>query len=159
MTKDNKIIVAIVAVIASVALCLLIAFGVHYLFGNPAKIVLPPDMKTFTVVTGADYTTGEIAGYMRSMRSEKVPYKRITNKLYCATADGVFDNLNELMTSMGYEYIGCDGTLINMRCFYRDGAALWVRVEYDLNGVWSLWNLSDEFEYDLARDGYKTMDY
>lgn len=159
MTKDNKIITAIVAIIASAAVCLLIFFGIHYLFGNPAKIVLSPDMKTFTVVTGSDYTPGEIADYLRAMKSENASYKRINNKLYCAEAKNVYDNLNELMQSMGYEYIGCDGTLINMRCFYKDGKALWVRLEYDLNDVWSLWNLSDEFDYDLAKAGYKTMEY
>ena len=159
MTKDNKIITAIIAVIASAAVCLLLFFGVHYLFGNPAKVVFAPDMKTFTVVGGADYTTGEIADYLRNMKSEKKSYKRITDKLYCAEAENVYENLNTLMQSLGYKYIGCDGTLINMRCFYRDGKALWVRVEYDLNAVWCLWNFSDEFEYDLAKAGYKTMDY
>lgn len=159
MTKDNKIITGIIVVIASLAVCALVAFGIHYLFGNPLDIVFAPDMKTFTVVSGDDYTTGEIAAKFREMKAEKVPYKRITKKLYCAEAENVYDNLTKLMESMGYEYIGCDGTLINMRSFYKDGKALWVRVEFDLNGVWSLWNLSDEYEYDLAKAGYKNMDY
>ena len=45
-----------------------------------------------------------------------------------------------------------------MRCYYKDGAARWVRVEYDINQVWCLWNIGNTFRYDLAKDGYKNME-
>jgi hypothetical protein len=30
-------------------------------------------------------------------------------------------------------------------------------VEFDINGVWSIWNIGNLFDYDLAKDGYKNM--
>ena len=159
MRKDNKIILYIVVAVAAVAVCFMIIFGTHYLLGNPMKTVFAPDMKTFTVVTGEDYSTWEIAEYLRAMKEDNLPYMRITDSLYCTTAENGYENLQKMMAEQGYEYIGCDGTLINMRCFYKDGKARWVRVEYDMNEVWSLWNICSEFEYDLAKDGYKNMEH
>lgn len=159
MKKDNKIILYIVVAVAAVAVCFMIIFGTHYLFGNPMKIVFSPDMKPFTVVAGKDYSAGEIAGYLRDMKEDDLPYKRIDDTLYCSRAENGLENLQKMMTEQGYEYIGCDGTLVNMRCFYKDGKARWVRIEYDMNEVWCLWNICSEFEYDLAKDGYKNMEY
>ena len=52
---------------------------------------------------------------------------------------------------------GTDGNLVTMRCYYKDGKAVWARVEFDINGVWCLWNFGNQFDYNLETDGYKTM--
>ena len=158
MQKDSKIIVAITSVIAAAALCVLLFLGIHYLFGNPAGWIFKADMKTFTVVTGGDYTPQEIADHLRDMRNQDLTYKRISDRVYCAVGgEDVYANLDAMMTEKGFEFIGCDGNLQNMRCYYKDGKACWVRVEFDINGVWSLWNIGNLFDYDLAKEGYKNM--
>ena len=63
-----------------------------------------------------------------------------------------------MMAENGWEFIGTDGNLITMRCYYKDKKAVWVRIEFDINSVWQLWNFGDEFSYDLQSNGYKTMD-
>lgn len=159
MKKDSKIIIGVTVSIAALAILFVMIFGAHYLFENPARIVVSPDMKAFTVCSGGDYTTGQIADYIRRMRKTDEGYLRISEKLYCSeNADG-FTRLDKLMASLGYEYIGSESTSINLRCYYKNGKARWVRIEYDLNNVWTLWNLGDEFEYDLAKEGYKTMNF
>ena len=132
--------------------------GIHYLFGNPAGWIFSTDMRTFTVVTGGDYSKEEIADYIRTMRQEGKPYEKISNKLYCAAAENGFENLDKMMAENGWEFIGTDGNLITMRCYYKDKKAVWVRIEFDINSVWQLWNFGDEFSYDLQSNGYKTMD-
>ena len=159
MQKDSKIIVIITSVIATIAVVLLLFLGIHYLFGNPAGWIFKADMKTFTVVTGGDYTTQQIADYMRGMREGGLDYMRISDKVWCAVGGKeVYGNLDKMMTGQGFQFIGCDGNLQNMRCYYKDGKACWVRVEFDINGVWSIWNIGNFFDYDLARDGYKNME-
>lgn len=157
MKKDSKIIVGVTAAIAFVAIMFVLIFGAHYLFENPARVVLSPDMKAFTVVSGGDYSPGQIADYVRQMRKTDEGYLRISERLYCSENVDGFSRLDRLMASLGYEYIGSESTSVNLRCYYKDGKARWVRVEYDLNNVWTLWNLGNEFEYDLAKEGYKAM--
>ena len=157
MQKDSKIIISIISAFAAVALVLLGFLGIHYLFGNPAGWILSADMRTFTVVTGGDYSQNQIADYMRSMRKSDEVYAQISEKLYCAEAENGYDNLDKMMAEKGWKFIGTDGNLITMRCYYKDGKAVWVRVEFDINGVWSLWNFGSQFDYDLETDGYKTM--
>ncbi|MBQ7542356.1 MAG: hypothetical protein IJT44_08730 [Clostridia bacterium] len=158
MQKDNKIIVIITSTIATVAVIVLLFLGIHYLFGNPAGWIFKADMKTFTIVTGGDYTAQQIADYMRGMRDNDLAYMRISNRVYCAVGgEETYDNLDKMMEERGYKYIGCDGNLQNMRCYYKDGKACWIRVEFDINCVWSLWNIGNFFDYDLAKDGYKNM--
>ena len=149
MQKDSKIILIVTSVIATVAIGVLLFLGIHYLFGNPAGWIFEADMKTFTVVTGGDYSAKQIANYMRQMREDDRTYLRVTDKVYCAVGgDDVYAHLDS----------SCDGNLQNMRCYYKDGKACWVRVEFDINGVWSIWNIGSFFDYDLARDGYKNME-
>ncbi len=157
MQKDSKIIVIITSVIAAAAVCVLLFLGVHYLFGNPAGWIVSADMKTFTVVAGGDYSAAEIADYMREMRSSAQDYLRISDRLYCAVGDETYAALDGMMLSQGWEYIGHDGNMQTMRCYYQNGKACWVRVEYDINQVWCLWNIGNQFEYDLKKDGYKNM--
>ena len=159
MQKDNKIILIITSAIAAVAIGVLLFLGIHYLFGNPAGWIFKADMKTFTVVTGGDYSAQQIADYMRGMRASDRTYMRISNKVYCAVGgDQAYENLDNMMAEGGYEFIGCDGNLQNMRCYYKDGRACWIRVEFDINGVWCLWNIGNFFDYDLAKEGYKNME-
>jgi hypothetical protein len=159
MQKDSKIILIITSVIAAVAISILLFLGIHYLFGNPAGWVFEADMKTFTVVTGGDYSAKQIAGYMRRMRESGDTYLYISDKVYCAVGgDEVYSHLDSMMQQQGFEFIGCDGNIRDMRCYYKDGKACWVRVEFDINGVWSIWNVGNFFDYDLARDGYKNME-
>ena len=157
MQRDSKIIVSIISAIAAVAIVVLIFFGVHYLFGNPAGWIFSVDMRTFTVVTGGDYSQNQIADYMRGMRKAEQDYVQISEKLYCAVAEDGYAHLDAMMAEKGWQFIGTDGNLITMRCYYKDGKAVWVRVEFDINGVWSLWNFGSPFDYDLKTDGYKTM--
>ena len=159
MQKDSKIILIVTSVIATVAIGVLLFLGIHYLFGNPAGWIFEADMKTFTVVTGGDYSAKQIANYMRQMREDDRTYLRVTDKVYCAVGgDDVYAHLDSMMQEQGFPFIGCDGNLQNMRCYYKDGKACWVRVEFDINGVWSIWNIGSFFDYDLARDGYKNME-
>ena len=157
MKKDSKIIVIVTSVIAAVAVCVLTFLAVHYLFGNPAGWIIAADMKTFTVVTGGDYSASDIADYMRIMRNKNESYLRINDRLYCAKGDETYSTVDEMMASDGWEYIGHDGNMYTMRCYYKDGKACWIRVEYDINQVWCLWNIGNTFKYDLAKDGYKNM--
>lgn len=158
MKKDNKIIVIIISVIASAALLMILFFGTHYLFENPTGIVFSPDMKTFTVVSGGDYTQGEIADYFRSMKKQEFSYMKITDKIYCAEGDNTYALLVEMMSEKGYEYIGSDEISVNIRYFYKDGKMISVRVEHDINAKWCLWNLGNAQKYDLDKEGYKKMD-
>ena len=114
-------------------------------------------MKTFTVVTGGDYSAQQIADYMRRMRDNDLTYMRVTDKVYCAVGSDVYTHLDGMMQEQGFEFIGCDGSVQSMRCYYKDGKALWVRIEYDINRVWCLWNFGSAFDYNLETDGYKTM--
>ena len=157
MQKDSKIIISIVSAIAAVAIVLLSFMSVHYLFGNPAGWIFAADMRTFTVVTGGDYSQNQIADYMRAMRKSGQSYTQISEKLYCADAGNGYENLDTMMAEQGWEFIGTDGNLVTMRCYYKDGKAVWVRIEFDINGVWSLWNFGNQFDYNLETDGYKTM--
>ena len=157
MQKDSKIIISIVSAIAAVAIVLLSFLAIHYLFGNPAGWILAADMRTFTVVTGGDYSQNQIADYMRAMRKSEQDYTQITEKLYCASSENGYENLDAMMAEKGWKFIGTDGNLVTMRCYYKDGKAVWVRVEFDINGVWSLWNFGNQFDYNLETDGYKTM--
>ncbi len=158
MEKDSKILVIITSALATVAVGMLLFLGIHYLFGNPAGWVFEADMKTFTVVTGGDFSAQQMASYMRQMRDSDQAYLHVTDKVYCAVGgEDVYTNLDGMMQGQGFQFIGCDGSLQNMRCYYKDGKACWVRVEFDINGVWSIWNIGNLFDYDLARDGYKTM--
>ena len=159
MQKDSKIIVIITSAIAAIAVCVLLFLGIHYLFGNPAGWIFKADMKSFTVVSGGDYSAQEIADHLRDMREQELTYKRISDKVFCAVGgEEVYDELDKMMAGQGFKFIGCDGNLQNMRCYYKDGKACWVRVEFDINGVWSLWNIGNLFDYDLAKDGYKNME-
>ena len=65
MQRDSKIIISVISAIAAVAIVLLSFLAIHYLFGNPAGWILSTDMRTFTVVTGGDYSQNQIADYMR----------------------------------------------------------------------------------------------
>ena len=87
MQKDSKIIIIIISVIAAVAIVLLSFLGIHYLFGNPAGWILSADMRTFTVVTGGDYSEDQIADYIRTMRKADLEYAKISDRLYCAAAE------------------------------------------------------------------------
>ena len=157
MQKDSKIIISIISAIAAVAIVLLTFMAIHYLFGNPAGWIFSTDMRTFTVVTGGDYSQNQIADYMRWMRKSGKTYMQISDKLYCAVAENGYDNLDQMMADDGWQFIGTDGNLYTMRCYYKDGKAVWARVEFDINGVWCLWNFGNQFDYDLETDGYKTM--
>ena len=157
MKKDNKIIVIIISVIAALALIMILFFGTHYLFENPTGIVFSPDMKTFTVVSGGDYTSGELADHFRSMKKQELSYMKISEKIYCAEGDNTYSLLINMMGEKGYEYIGRDDISVNIRHFYKDGKMISVRVEYDINARWCLWNLGNAQNYDLDKEGYKNL--
>lgn len=157
MKKDSKIIIAIISVIVVAALVLLGFLSIHYLFGNPRGWILAADMRTFTVVTGGDYSKEQIADDIREMRKADQEYARISDRLYCAAAENGYENLDRMMAEGGWQFIGTEDNLITMRCYYKDGKAVWVHIEFDINNVWSLWNFGNVFDYDLEANGYKTM--
>ena len=157
MQKDSKIIISIVSAIAAVAIVLLSFMGIHYLFGNPAGWIFATDMRTFTVVAGGDYSQNQIADYMRAMHKSGQAYTQISDRLYCAAAENGYENIDAMMAEKGWQFIGTDGNLVTMRCYYKDGKAVWARIEFDINGVWSLWNFGTQFDYNVETDGYKTM--
>ncbi|MCR5484108.1 MAG: hypothetical protein K6F09_00810 [Clostridiales bacterium] len=155
--RENKILRIIVIAISSVAVFFGIMFGIHYVFDNPFHIALPGDMKAFTVVSGGDMSPSHLASNIRGMEHQKMPYMQISDRAYCAMAENTYDILNEMMSDNGYTYIGYDGKAKNIRWFYKDGYARSVRVEFDTNEIWSVWNLSKLMKYDLKTEGYKTM--
>ena len=160
MGKSNKVLTVLIVTISALAILFAATFGLHYFLGNPLEIVLPADMNAFTVVNGGDFTNREVASFIRGMKRQGLKYMQIADYCYCARGENTYDNLNEMMSDNGYAYIGHDSSDKNMRCFYKAeiGKIRWVRVEYDIHGVWATWNLGSLEKYDLAKDGYKTID-
>ncbi|NLO45723.1 MAG: hypothetical protein GX107_04365 [Clostridiales bacterium] len=160
MGKSNKILTIMIAAISVVAVIFASTFGFHYFLGNPLEIVLPADMNAFTVVNGGDFSNRELASMIRGMKRHELNYMQAADYCYCARGEGTYDFLNEMMAANGYEYIGRSSSDKNMRCFFKAeiNKIRWVRVEYDIHGVWATWNLGALEEYDLAKDGYKTID-
>ena len=143
-----------------VAVLFATTFGLHYFLGNPLQIVIPADMNAFTVVNGGDFSNRELASFMRGMKRQDLKYMQIADYCYCARGEHTYDYLNEMMAENGYEYIGRNSSDKNMRCFYKAEitSIRWVRVEYDIHGVWATWNLGTLEQYNMAKDGYKTID-
>lgn len=157
MINTNKILTVIIIAVISIAAIFAAVFGLHYVLGNPLKLVLPTDMRAFTVVNGGDYTSREFASFIRGMKRQDMEYMQISDNCYCAKGENSRDNIDALMKKNGYQYIGCNGSNKNLRCYYKDGTARWVRVEFDVHSVWSVWNFSDAEKYDLKKQGYKTL--
>jgi hypothetical protein len=160
MGKSNKILTILIVAISVVSVLFATTIGIHYLLGNPLEVVIPADMNAFTVVNGGDFSNREFASLIRGMKRQNLNYMQVADYCYCARGEHTYDYLNEMMSENGYEYIGRNSSDKNMRCFYKAGvkSIRWVRVEYDIHGVWATWNLGDLEKYDLAKDGYKTMD-
>jgi len=160
--RGNRIVIVIISALSALAVCFISFFGVHYFFHNPFEIVLPADMKPFTVVNGGDVTAQDAAKAFRAMKRSGKNYARLTESAYCAPAKNTYDELESMMRENGYMFIGTDGGAINMRCFYtkraEGGFIKWVRVETDASGVWAVWNFSSAEPYNLEVSGYKTMD-
>ena len=147
MGRSNRILMTVVIVISACAVLFVGAFGAHCVLCNPLKLVIPTDMKTFTVVMGEDMTGSELASYFRTMKRDGKEYMKINSYLCCTSGEGNHERLDRYMADLGFTYLGYEDEVGNMRCYQKDSQVQWVRVEYDFYGVWALWNFGSLTEY------------